>query len=322
MRDRPPPGSLYLRLSITDRCGLRCVYCRPDESHECRQPPRLTADEIVAVVGRLREHHGLDKVRITGGEPTARPELVEIVSRLRLLDDDLEIALTSNGTALDRLARPLAKAGLDRVNISLDTLDRDRFQRIAGVDGLDSVIAGIDAAKSAGLGPVKINTVVLRGLNNLELPQLMSFAADRGCEIRFIEMMPMGPLADRWQELFVPVTRMQQVLSNFLDRKRPLPNGSAPAKSFDVTLRDGRSARIGFITPMTCSFCSACNRIRLASDGSLYSCLMGQPVASVLPSVRPRFDPLELDRVLLQTVEQKTPCSPMVGAGTMTQIGG
>jgi cyclic pyranopterin phosphate synthase len=322
MPDGPLPGSLYLRLSITDRCGLRCIYCRPDESNECAPPSRLTTDEIVAVVGRLREQHGLAKVRITGGEPTARRELVEIVRRLRVMDDDLESALTSNGTALDRLAGPLAAAGLNRVNISLDTLDRNRFRRIAGVDGLDDVIAGIDAARDAGLGPVKINTVVLRGLNDQELPQLMSFAADRGCEIRFIEMMPMGPLADRWQELFVPVMQMQRVLNNFIDRRRPQPSGPAPAKSFDVTLHDGRAATIGFLTPMTCSFCSACNRIRLASDGSLYSCLMGEPVASVLPTVRPTFDPLALDRLLLQTIEQKSPCSPMVGAGTMTQIGG
>jgi cyclic pyranopterin phosphate synthase len=115
---------------------------------------------------------------------------------------------------------------------------------------------------------------------------------------------------------------MQRVLSNYIDQKRPLPNSSAPAKSFDVTLHDGRAAKIGFISPMTCSFCSACNRIRLASDGSLYSCLMGQPVASVLSAIRPHFDGFELDRMIQQTIDQKSPCSPMVGAGTMTLIGG
>ena len=322
MSDVLQRDSLYLRLSITDRCGLRCIYCRPDESSECSGPPRLTVDEIVHVVGRLRGQHGLGKVRITGGEPTARHDLADIVRRLHGIDASLELALTSNGTSLTRLAGPLAEAGLKRVNISLDTLDPECFQRITGVDRLDDVIAGIDAARAAGLSPVKINIVVLRGMNDRELPKLMSFAADRGCEIRFIEMMPMGPLANRWRELFVPVTRIQRLLGNFICQRRPRPTGSAPAKSFDATLHDGRKVTIGFIAPMTCSFCSACNRIRMASDGSLYACLMGRPVASVLPALRPTLDTFELDRVLLQTIEQKSPCSPMVGAGTMTQIGG
>ncbi|MFW6125041.1 MAG: GTP 3',8-cyclase MoaA [Pirellulales bacterium] len=314
---------LYLRLSITERCRFRCLYCAPSGPSPSAARPRLTPAEIEDVVRVLSERHGLAKVRITGGEPAERGrDLLEIVRRLRAVNSALELALTTNGVSLARWAVPLAEAGLGRVNVSLDSLRRDCFEHVTGFDCLERVMAGIEAARQAGLNPVKLNTVVLRGINDQELPRLVSFAADRGCEIRFIEMMPMGPLADRWRDLFVPLGEMERTLAGIVHRRRPHPDGPSPARSSEITLRDGRKVTVGFITPMSHGFCSRCNRLRLAADGSLYTCLMEQPVTSLLPALRPRCDAGAIDRLLAESLGAKSPCSQKLGVGTMTQIGG
>ena len=199
----------YLRLSITRACMMQCSYCRPAALvRDCRSV--LTLAEIVALVRHLVVRHGVTKVRLTGGEPTIRPDLPQLVQRLSGIEGLDELAMTTNGLSLAEQATALADAGLQRVNVSLDSLCARTFARITGVDGLDRVLRGVDAAVAAGLTPVKLNAVVVRGENDHELPALVGFAAGRRLETRFIELMPMGPLADRWAERFVPEDAMRR----------------------------------------------------------------------------------------------------------------
>ncbi len=288
----------------------------------CSDRPLLSPDEIDRMVRHLVASHGLRKVRLTGGDPTARPDLVEIISRLAAIEGLHDLAITTNGLTLSRDACAFASAGLHRVNVSLDTLDPRKFARITGVDALPRVIAGIDAALAVGLSPLKLNTVVLRGENDDDLPALVDFAASRGIVIRFIELMPMGPLALQWSERYVPMAQMMDRLADVVHEWRKLPQGSDSAIRYDVTLRDGRRVSVGFITPMSCNFCAACNRIRIAADGTLFPCLMDRPGPSLLQAIRPRWRPSELDAILTQALRHKQPTHPTHGHSVMIQIGG
>lgn len=302
---------------------MRCLYCRPRNAapfSPARHP--LTSSEIESLVRHLVLTHGLSKVRLTGGEPTSRGDLLDVIRRLRSIESLGELAMTTNGLTLASKAPALAAAGLSRVNISLDSLDPAVFGRMTGVNGLPRVLAGIDAAVAVGLHPVKLNTVVVRGMNDHEPPALLDFAARRGLEIRFIELMPMGPLADRWAERYVPEAEVRRRLDELVACWVPLPVGPESARRYDVRLADGRRAAVGFITPMSCDFCAACNRIRIGSDGAFYPCLMDKPAGSLLPALRPRLDPELLDHLLLTGLAGKSPHHPATGAEVMTQIGG
>lgn len=301
---------------------MRCVYCRPALLTRSSLPGRLTTDEIGSLVKHLVNEHGLTKVRLTGGDPTARPDLLDIIGRIAHINGIRDLAMTTNGLTLASHAQAYKRAGLNRVNVSLDSLDVDRFARMTGVDALPRVLDGIDAALDAGLSPVKINTVVLRNENLDDLPALVMFAASRGIEIRFIELMPMGPLADRWADRYVPAAQMRNALADITAGWQAVPQGSDSARVYDATLNDGRHARVGFITPMSCNFCSACNRLRITSDGSVYPCLMDQPRGNVADALRPRFDADRFDRLLSDALQAKAPEHPAVGVSVMTQIGG
>lgn len=313
----------YLRLSLTRACEMRCCYCRPKAlSHDRSTAAVLTVDEIVFLVRHLVVHHGLKKVRLTGGEPTARPELAEIVCRLSAIEQIGELVMTTNGLALTRQAAVLAHAGLHRVNVSLDSLDPQTFARITGVDGLDRVLSGIDAALAAGLKPVKLNAVVVHGENDHELPELVRFAAARQLEIRLIELMPMGPLAAQWPERFVPAETMRERLTSTVTAWEPLPAGADSARRFSARLCDGRRVVVGFITAMSSPFCGQCNRVRVASDGTFYPCLMGPAAVSLLPSLRPICNDYALDRLLQSHLDAKAAQHPASGAAVMTHLGG
>lgn len=313
----------YLRLSLTRACAMRCCYCRPEAvGHDRPAAPVLTADEIVFLVRHLVVHHGLKKVRLTGGEPTERPDLLEIVRRLSAIQNLRELAMTTNGLVLARQAAALARAGLHRVNVSLDSLDRGNFARITGVDGLDRVLSGIDAALGAGLKPVKLNAVVVHGENDHELPELVRFAAARQLEIRLIELMPMGPLAAQWPERFIPEKTMRQRLAGTVAAWEPLPDGADSARRFSARLGDGRRVVLGLIAAMSSPFCGRCNRVRLASDGTFYPCLMGPAAGSLLPAIRPSFNPQALDRLLQTYLAEKAAQHPANGAAVMTYLGG
>lgn len=315
-------GIQYLRLSLTQACAMRCTYCRPVTHGQPHGEAVLSVDEIDRLIHHLAGHHGLRKVRLTGGDPTSRPELTQIIQRIAAVPGIRELAMTTNGLTLARRAAEYAEAGLQRVNVSLDSLDRWRFEAMTGVDGLERVLAGIDAAEAAGLSPIRINTVVVRDQNHADLPALVRFAATRGFEVRFIELMPMGPLAAQWAQRYVPEAEMREQLSGTVIDWRPLDQKHDAARRYRVTLEDGRQATIGFITPMSCNFCAACNRIRIASDGTLFPCLMDRPGPSLLLAFRPRFDAERLDQLLREGLTGKRPEHPAQGHTMMVQIGG
>ncbi len=322
LQDRYERRIGYLRLSLTRACAMRCLYCRPATLTNPRHEVRLAPDEIEALVRHLAKYHGLHKVRLTGGDPTSRAELCEILQRIAAVPGIQDLAMTTNGLTLAHRAHEYAAAGLKRINISLDTLDAARFAHLTGVDGLSRVLEGLAAAEAAGLGPIKLNTVVVKGNNEQDLPALVRFAAARGLEARFIELMPMGPLADQWAQRYVPEAAMQGVLKPMVSTWQPLAQGSDAARRYRVHLVDGTEAVIGFITPMSCNFCAACNRIRIAADGTLYPCLMDEPGGNLMPAIRPQFDGDRLDALLEKGLAKKRPEHPHDGFVTMTTIGG
>ncbi|HOJ75097.1 MAG TPA: GTP 3',8-cyclase MoaA [Phycisphaerae bacterium] len=313
----------YLRLSLTSECPLRCIYCRPGPAGERPQDDHpLRPVEIESLVRYLAERHGLHKVRLTGGDPTSRPDLTEIIERIAAIPGIHDLSMTTHGLTLARKAREYKKAGLHRVNVSLDTLDVKQFQRITGSDGLERVLAGIHAAQEFALHPVRINTVVVRGENDDQLVALLQFAARHILEIRFIELMPMGPLAASWHDRAVSESQMRERLAPIVQSWHALPRKSDSAQRYRVILDDGTMVCVGFISAMTGCFCEDCNRIRVTSDGSIYPCLMDRPRGNLMSALRPRFEPDQLEAALATALSGKQLRHPAAGVAVMTQIGG
>jgi GTP 3',8-cyclase len=278
-----------LRLSLTDRCNLRCTYCMPAEGLAwLPKPGLLTDDELVRLVGVLAGL-GVRTVRLTGGEPLLRPGLPGLVARLASLGVDL--SLTTNGLGLDKAAVALRDAGLSRVNVSLDSLRRDRFAAMTRRDRLPDVLAGLAAARAAGLAPVKVNTVLLRGVNDDEAADLLAWALAEGYALRFIEQMPLDPQHgwDRDEMLTA-----DEVLARLGERWSLTPvagRGSAPAETWLV---DGGPATVGVIGSVTRPFCSACDRLRLTADGQLRSCLFARDEHDLRTALRAAASDAEL----------------------------
>ncbi|GAB2950318.1 GTP 3',8-cyclase MoaA [Nonomuraea fastidiosa] len=275
-----------LRVSLTDKCNLRCTYCMPPEGLDwLPKPELLTADEIVRLVTIGVERLGITEVRYTGGEPLLRRELVDIVARTAALKPRPQISLTSNGIGLARLAEPLAAAGLDRVNVSLDTLDPDTFKRLAHRDRHADVIAGLAAADAAGLRPVKINAVLMRGINDHEAVPLLRWALDQGYELRFIEQMPLDAQHGWSRADMVTADEILHLLSTDFDLAPDdrEERGSAPAERFLV---NGGPARVGVIGSVTRPFCGACDRVRLTADGQVRNCLFATEESDLKTAMR------------------------------------
>ncbi len=270
MFDRFARDISYLRVSVTDRCNFRCVYCMPEEGVSLIQKSAiLTFEEITRVV-RVGVSLGLTKLRLTGGEPTVRADLPVLVSMLRRIEGLGEISLTTNASRLAELATPLRSAGLDRLNISLDTLRRDRAMSIARRDVLPSVLAGIDASLAAGFKGMKFNAVVLRGSTEDELADLVAFAHERDAEMRFIEYMPMGE-ARHDVAATVTAEEMRRRLSERYELVRDDSGDPHDPSRRWICRRTG--ARVGFITSVSEHFCGTCNRMRLTAEGTLRPCL-------------------------------------------------
>jgi cyclic pyranopterin phosphate synthase len=263
-----------LRISITDRCNFRCTYCMPEEGMQwLPRSELLTFEEIERIARLCVERFGVDSIRLTGGEPTVRAHLPELVSRiagLRTADGrPVDLALSTNGASLRLLAPDLVAAGLRRVNVSLDTLRPDRFVALTRRDSLDAVLDGIAAAQEAGLDPVKVNAVVMRGVNDDEIVDLATFGRDHGVTVRFIEWMPLDA-QERWQE--GAVVSQAEILAAIeaVHPVDPIQRGSEPAERF--AYRDGRG-EVGVIPTVTRPFCASCDRVRLTAEGQFRSCL-------------------------------------------------
>jgi cyclic pyranopterin phosphate synthase len=275
-----------LRVSLTDRCNLRCTYCMPPEGLDwLPKPELLTDDELLRLIAIGVERLGIDEIRFTGGEPLLRRGLVEIVARSAALRPRARLSLTTNGIGLDRLAAPLADAGLDRVNVSLDTIDRDTFRRLAHRDRLPDVLAGLAAAERAGLRPVKVNTVLMRGINDGEAVSLLRFCLARGYELRFIEQMPLDAQHGWTRENMITADEILDRLSAefSLVPDGTARRGSAPAETFQI---DGGPARVGVIASVTRPFCGACDRVRLTADGQIRNCLFAREESDLRAPLR------------------------------------
>ncbi len=296
-----------LRVSLTDRCNLRCTYCMPPEGLDWLPgPAQLTDDELLRLlaiaVGRL----GITEVRFTGGEPLLRRGLTGIVARTAALRPRPEISLTTNGIGLSRLAGPLRQAGLDRINVSLDTLDRSTFVTLSKRDRLPEVLAGLEAAAAAGLSPVKVNAVLMRGINDREAPRLLRFCLERGYEMRFIEQMPLDAQHGWRREDMITADEILTILSAefTLIPDDPGKRGSAPAESF---LIDGGPARVGVIGSVTRPFCAACDRVRRTADGQVRNCLFAREESDLRTPLRAGASDEEIAERWRQAVARKLP---------------
>jgi len=274
-----------LRVSLTDRCNLRCSYCMPPEGLDWLPDEAvLSHDEVVRLVRIGTDLLGIQEVRFTGGEPLVRRGLVGLVGRTRAIDPALEISLTTNALGLSRQAQALADAGLDRVNVSLDTMRADTFAEITRRDRHRDVVDGLAAARAAGLGPVKINAVLLRGVNDDEAPALLRWAIAEGYDLRFIEQMPLDAQHNWSRESMITADEIFSRLEAEFDlTPASEPRGSAPAELFTV---DGGPATVGVIASVTRPFCGDCDRVRLTADGQIRNCLFAREESDLRAALR------------------------------------
>jgi cyclic pyranopterin phosphate synthase len=296
-----------LRVSLTDRCNLRCSYCMPPEGLDWLPgPSQLTDDELIRLLGIAVRRLGITEVRFTGGEPLLRRGLVGIVARTAAIVPRPEISLTTNGIGLARLAGPLRQAGLDRINVSLDTLDARTFVTLAKRDRLADVLAGLAAAAAAGLTPVKVNGVLMRGVNDHEAADLLRFCLDRGYQMRFIEQMPLDPQHGWRRKDMVTADEILATLSAAfsLTPDDASERGSAPAESFLV---DGGPAKVGVIGSVTRPFCGACDRVRLTADGQVRNCLFAREESDLRRPLRAGADDDDLAERWQRAVAGKLP---------------
>jgi len=266
----------YLRVSITDRCNLRCTYCRPKEGFSLKgHDDILRYEEILRIVFQAVKM-GLIKVRVTGGEPLVRRGCVEFLSALQKIEGLQDISLTTNGIFLERYAQDIFNAGVRRINISLDSLNHDKYRQITGGGKLEEVLRGIETAERIGFSPIKINTVVIRGLNDDEMLDFAKLAMDKPFQVRFIEIMPVSDVNVNQPTQFLPTSQLYDAISRrfelaALGKKKNKFDG--PARIYRMK---GGAGEIGFINPVSDHFCKTCNRLRLTADGKLRSCLLSE----------------------------------------------
>lgn len=315
----------YFRISVTDHCNLNCIYCSVSETPRLRHEDILSYEEIERII-RAAAEMGINKIRLTGGEPLMRPdfcELVRMITRIEGIDD---LSLTSNGILLARFADELKEAGLKRVNISLDTLKRDKFKQITGHDKLKDVLAGIEAAHKAGLEPVKINMVPLKGINDDELVDFARKTINDGWHIRYIEYMPIS--TPNGKVTAMVSTREIKEIIQVLGELEPYigPGGNGPARYYRFPDAKGT---VGFITPMTEHFCGTCNRLRMTSDGNLRPCLLANEEVNLKEALRRGADTDEIKRFIQKAVNLKRKehdldgkIAPETDGRPMCQIGG
>jgi GTP 3',8-cyclase len=296
-----------LRVSLTDRCNLRCAYCMPPEGLDWLPTPEvLTGDEIVRLIRIGVETLGIREVRFTGGEPLLRRDLASVIAATAALSPRPDISLTTNGIGLDRRAAALREAGVDRINVSLDTLRPEVFRKLTRRDRLADVLSGLAAAAAVGFTPVKVNTVLMRGQNDEEAPELLRYCAERGYELRFIEQMPLDAQHGWKRAEMVTADEIFGLLSaSFeLSEDTERPRGAAPAETYLV---NGGPARVGVIASVTRPFCGACDRVRLTADGQIRNCLFARSESDLRAALRSGASDQEIAAQWRAAVASKLP---------------
>lgn len=291
----------YVRLSVTDRCDLRCTYCLPQGFKGFEEPAHwLNFDEIERVL-RIFGALGVSRVRLTGGEPLLRKNLVQLAARLHALPGIDDLSLSTNATQLPKHAQALQQAGVTRINVSLDSLNRQRFHALTG-GRLQDVLDGLMAAKKAGMHPIKINMVALRGVNDDEFEDMVAFCIAHDFTLRLIETMPMGSTGQAASNQYLDLQRVKKQLEQKYELIPSVVPGGGPARYAQVA---GTALRIGFITPISQHFCDTCNRVRLAADGTLYLCLGQEDKLELRPLLRNGSSDAALTEAMLEAITRK-----------------
>lgn len=315
----------YLRISLTDRCNFRCVYCMPEDMMFRPQSELMTDDEVLYFV-RLFADLGFDKFRLTGGEPTVRPRLVDLVREIVATPGVKSLSMTTNGVVLKRFAQPLADSGLQRVNISLDTLDPQKFEMLTRRDSFEEVWGGIIAAEEAGLTPIKLNIVVVLGHNDDELADLAWLTLNHAWQVRFIEMMPFGGTTDFQRNQVVTADDVKERIEAELGPLEPANGGKLDGEARLYKLPNGLGT-VGFISSITQPFCSSCSRARLTADGRLRLCLLREDEEDLLTPLRTGASERDI-RQLAQGALWRKPWGHKLSEGdlalnrAMSEIGG
>ncbi|MGI6551502.1 MAG: GTP 3',8-cyclase MoaA [Syntrophomonadales bacterium] len=303
MLDRLGRDINYMRISITDRCNLRCRYCMPAEGISLKDHREILSFEEIETLVRVSTELGIRKIRLTGGEPLIRrnlPDLVHAISRIDAIDD---VAITTNGVLLSSLVTPLKQAGLTRVNLSLDTLKNDRYQYITRRGDIEPVINGLERALAEGLHPVKVNTVVIRGFNDDEILDFCRLAYNLPLHIRFIEFMPVGEVKYWNQDRIFKNSEVFDIINRHFPLKPgKISRGNGPAKYFEM---EGGQGSVGFISPMSNHFCGECNRLRLTADGKLRACLYDGRERDLKEALRGNKQEEEIKQIFMETILSK-----------------
>jgi len=292
----------YLRISITDRCNLRCIYCMaPEGLRPFKHKDILNYEEIVRIV-KIATSLGVKKIRITGGEPLARKNITYLISTLRAIDGIENISLTTNGVLLERFADELVRAGLNRVNVSLDSLRPDRYTEITRGGSVDVVLKGIERAEKAGLKPVRINMIAIRGFNDDEIEDFARMTLVKSYQIRFIEFMPIGARGLWSPEKYIPIDKIKSIVGRIGTLTPVKIRKSGPARYFRF---EGAHGVVGFINAVSHQFCSECNRIRLTADGKLRPCLFSETEIDLKTPLRNRASDAEIEKLIRLSIKVK-----------------
>ncbi len=324
-----PPGRKirYLRISATDLCNLRCIYCMPPEGVPLLPHDEILTFEETALIARRAAGLGIEHLRLTGGEPLVRKDIAKLVRMLASIPGIRDLSLTTNGTLLSGMARDLKAAGVKRITISIDTLDEEKYARITRGGKLTDALSGLASAKAAGFENIKVNCVAMRGINDDEISSFVHFADKEDIEVRFIELMPVGNRGLADEGLFFPAWEIRKRLEkagrlipvNSSKRGGPASPTGGPAVGYFL---EGRRGKIGLITAVSEPFCSRCNRLRLTAEGKLRSCLLAGGEVDLLPILREKGDPALLDAAFFEAARAKPQCHKYSGEVLMSRIGG
>ncbi len=308
----------YVRISVTDRCNFRCIYCMPEKGIDWKPMENLLTYEDIAFFLQVASKLGITKVKLTGGEPLARRYIDNLISLINGIDGIEEISLTTNGTMLPVYAENLKKAGLNRITVSLDTLSDSSFRKITRMGSIKDVMQGFDAIDRVGFQKTKINTVVMRGVNDKEIVNLIEFAHSRGYDIRFIELMPTELIPD-WKRYFISIHEIKNIIREKFDMEVTGKKTNGPSVYYKL-----KSGYVGFITPLSKAFCAACNRIRLSSEGEIIVCLGHDIRINVKEAIR-RQNETTVEQLIRYAVSVKPKEHSMLSESihsTMSAIGG